>query len=680
MQSIAWYVNRLRTMSSAEIWWRINALVDTVTERVRVTRGTVPGPTFQPGFDQQGSFTPTFRLVDVPIGTWNKTSATEQETKWCKQLTDKADKILEHRLSFFDLEDQFLGSPINWHIDHSAKIQGPLDHIMSVNYRDFKKFGDCKLVWEPNRHHQLVVLGRAYRATGDKKYAQAVVDHIQSWLDNNPYGKGMNWRSPLELGIRLINWVWAIDYIIESDLFAGSVKERIIESIYLHLRDISRKFSQGTSANNHLVGEAAGVFIAASYFNIFVESRTWIESSQKIIEREIQAQTYKDGCTREHALGYQFFVFQFYLFSGLVARHSNRPFSSSYWSTLETIALFIAKLAEGGTELPMFGDRDDGYVLDLGNAVHDINTLMDIGSLMFDHPIFASLRQENSETTFWLTNEQEKQSFTSTYPLNTPTTNDKQNITSFHFEESNYFLLQYGNIDAGNKVSLLIDSAELGFTNIAAHGHADALSFAMRLNDIDLFVDTGTYDYFSYPEWRNYFRKTCAHNTVEVDGQDQSVMQGPFMWAQHANTTCIEWSPNEVGGTFMGRHDGYKRFDDPVTHLRKLNLDGVQQSLQIVDTIKAKAPHKIAIYFHLSEYCEVIHVEDNVCTINMPSGEVHLTIDKDLDIQTVVGNTAQLEPGPGWLSRGYHQKIPVTTIIARGQFAGNHEFSCLLEW
>ena len=105
--------------------------------------------------------------------------------------------------------------------------------------------GDCKLVWEPNRHHHLVVLGRAYRATGDVRYAQAVVEQLQSWLDQCPFGHGMNWRSPLELAIRLINWVWALDLIREAGLLTGRAAARApLHAAWLHLWEIARKFSR----------------------------------------------------------------------------------------------------------------------------------------------------------------------------------------------------------------------------------------------------------------------------------------------------------------------------------------------------------------------------------------------------------------------------------------------------
>jgi len=70
---------------------------------------------------------------------------------------------------------------------------------------------------------------------------------------------------------------------------------------------------------------------------------------------------------------------------------------------------------------------------------------------------------------------------------------------------------------------------ELGFKSIAAHGHADALSFALCAFGKEVFVDPGPTTILPI-RMAHLFPKHRAHNTVVVDDQDQSVMLGPFMW------------------------------------------------------------------------------------------------------------------------------------------------------
>jgi len=666
MQSITWYVKRIKMMSFKEIYWRITSLVNAWFERFRVQIDLVPQVKYLKDVDLQKEFIAGFSVFEGNTADFSPL--------WKKALIAKANVILENKLSYFDLKECHLETPINWHKDHSANIFSSLGHILSINYRDFDKNGDCKLVWEPNRHHQLVVLARAYRVTDEIKYAKGVIEILSSWLEKNPYGKGMNWRSPLELSIRLINWVWAIDLIKDSGLFVGNIRQRILQSVFLHCRDVNSKYSQGTSANNHLVGEAAGVYIASCYFNMMVDASQWRDKSKQILEREIQAQTFADGCTKEHAFSYQFFVYQFYLFTMLVGRWSHDPFTRSYSSTLQSIAKFIALIAEGGNDYPMLGDQDDGYVLDLGDHVHNINALRDVSAYLFSDDVFLSPLPELSESAFWLFNgrieRKHKQQI------------NNINLHSMPFAISGYYLLQAGNIQDQNQASILFDCAELGYTAIAAHGHADALGIVLRINKNDLFVDTGTYDYFSYPKWREHFRKTKAHNCLEVDGLDQSVITGPFMWEQHAKPTLKLWQPSLTGGVVVASHNGYQRLADPVIHERSLELNTATKTIVISDMIQAQGEHRIVLYFHLSEYCQSINFNNNVCTLLLGTDKVKITLPHSLKVDVITGqkNESTGEPSLGWLSRGYHQKKPITTIVLEGSIDSDSAFKTIIEW
>ena len=662
MQEINWYINRLRGMSVREILWRISSLIKSVIDHIRIRFDFLPDSSLINDFEN-----PKFRVSCVEPSCWGEDTS-PQHAEWRDTLVSKAEKISENKLSFFDLKNHFFGNPIDWHSDQSSGHSGPVAPIASVNYRDFPKYGDCKLVWEPNRHHHTVVLARAWRATGDKRYALAVVDQITSWMDSNPVGYGMNWRSPLELGIRLINWVWAIDLIWESGLVNGVFKARLLKSVHLHCWYVTRKYSKGSSANNHLVGEAAGVFIAASYFNCFKECGDWVNQSASILEKEIVSQSYGDGCTREQALGYQFFVLQFYLYAGHIGRLNNKAFSSAYIQRMKRMISFVSHMAEGAFLLPMFGDRDDGYVLDLGNRVEDVDALVDCFSRMSGEMADKS-DCVDSEASFWMFGNKQ----------NSP---DKlvaveADLTSHAFPESGYYLLQSGSASKGNQVSLLFDCGELGYESIAAHGHADALSFSMRLNKVDLFVDPGTYDYFTFPEWRNYFRSTCAHNTLEIDGLDQSENLGPFMWGFKADSECMHWDPSDIGGKVAGKHKGYARLTDPVVHSRSLSLDAKEKTLSIEDCVSASLNHTASIYFHLSECARLISIENNCCYIDLQGREILLKLDSKLEVKAVTGQEA---PIMGWMSRGYHCKEKTTTIIASSDFDAEQTFLSTVYW
>src|SRR5690606_4806822 len=128
---------------------------------------------------------------------------------------------------------------------------------------------------------------------------------------------------------------------------------------------------------------------------------------------------------------------------------------------------------------------------------------------------------------------------------------------------------------------------------IAAHGHADALSFTLSVDGRELFVDPGTYAYHTQARWRAYFRGTAAHNTVRVDGEDQSEPGGNFLWLRKARAGCSLWLSSAQKDTFEGWHDGYLRLPDPVKHRRLLELDKAARILVVEDTLEMSEAHDV---------------------------------------------------------------------------------------
>jgi hypothetical protein len=662
VQPLTWYIRRLRGMSPQEVAWRMRSAMQEAADRCLMSARQRPRPlaAILNGHGTDGAGSP--RFVDVAAGQWAASALRDPQQEWCHRLRTKADRIAAHRLSFFDLEDCHLGDPIDWNRDPKSGKAAPMRFAPWIDYRDFNVTGDCKFVWEPNRHHQLVVLARAYRACGDVRYAKAAVEQLDSWLKQCPYGVGMNWRSPLELGIRLINWVWTLDLLRESGVVDDDFRIRLLNSVYLHLWEITRKYSRGSSANNHLIGEAAGVFIATSYFRDLKNAARWRERSREILCQEILRQTHPDGGTREQALGYHLFVMQFFLIAGILARTTGEDFPAGYWARLEKMLEFIGLLGEGGRP-PLFGDSDDGYVLDLGGERGDARPWLAAGAVLFNRPDFKAWAGEFPEAGWWLLGPQGRNQFDAIRQPDAPS-----GLASRAFPESGYYLLQCGGPGAGGPVSVVFDCGELGMGPLAAHGHADALAFTLRAFGEDVLVDPGTYDYFTYPEWRRYFRSTRAHNTVAIDGLDQSEMLGPFMWGAKANARCVCWQPGAGGGKVIGEHDGYTRLKDPVIHRRTLEWDGPAGLLTVQDEIVARGEHRAEVNFHLAENCRARQAGPHGFEVDFRTGCAMIELDPRLSVRIVQGGE---DPIGGWVSRGYHRKAPSATLVGQCAVAGN---------
>ena len=633
-------------MDIPEITWRMRSLLRDQADAIRIPLGLVPKLASH-NIPATSEFRPGFRCSTMTNEDWKKLRSDNKDV-WLRRLKDKADLILENKLSYFDLEEVDHGNPFNWHRDFSAGIDAPIKLSVRTNYRDFKTNGDCKLVWEPNRHHQLVVLSRAYVATNDRKYAIKVAELLRSWIDANPFGYGMNWKSPLELGVRLINWVWAIDLIRYANVMDDALWQDICQCVYLAIWDCERKFSKGSSANNHLIGEAAGIFIACCYFNTFPHAKKWRESSSKVLEQEIIAQTYPDGCTEEHAFGYQFFVMQFFLLSLRAGNATGNRFSTEYRDRLKKMYRFMDEISADTGTPPNMGDSDNGYVLDLGDLPRNTCELLTVGGHEFG--ITSLLSGIRSETVFWLFGDVPREN----------EIEDKRRKSKL-FSDSGYALLRT------DRLSVFFDCAEIGYGRIAAHGHADCLSFCLSVDGRPVIVDPGTYDYFTSPGWRDHFRQTKAHNTVEIDAVSQSENLGPFMWGQRARPSKIDFHDNEYESFACASHSGYEKLRDPVTHHRSIALNKKSHTCTILDRFECRGKHEILIFFHLDTTFRIEKSTSSTIIIKSPDHELILSGDAST-AQICVANNLEFT---SWISNGYHDRKPSTSIVLRLTTNGN---------
>jgi hypothetical protein len=570
-----------------------------------------------------------------------------------------ADRVLAGRYSFFDLEDCDLGDPPQWNRDPLTHRVAATRPANSIDYRDERVVGNIKYLWEANRHLHLPTLAQAHALTGDARYALAIRAQLDSWFEQCPVGRGPNWVSALELGIRLINWSITWQLIggsrarLFSDAEGAAFRERWLRSIYEHARMVVGNFSRYSSANNHLIGEAAGVLVAASTWPLWPQMRSWGDRCQQILEEECLKQNAPDGGNREQAFSYQTFVIDFLLIAGLAARGRGEDFSPVYWRRLELMIDFLASMTDMAGRLPMIGDADDGYVVRLasepGFSAH--GSLVATGAVLFDRKDLAAKAGAIDGKTVSLLGIEAVRKLTQLKDRGRSGFRPRQ-----QFSESGYYLLGAG-FGTPEEVRLLVDAGALGYLSTAAHGHADALSFVLSIGDREILVDPGTYSYHTEPVWRDYFRSTRAHNTVGIDGLDQSVQAGNFMWSDHARARCVEFHPGPGRQHFVGEHDGYRRLDDPLVHRREIHLDPDARRIEVVDSLVCEGEHLACRSWHFSEACQV---EQEGSTIRVTNGFTQVTFEPGEELERVEIHRG--DDQGGWISRRFGHKQPTTTV------------------
>jgi hypothetical protein len=511
-------------------------------------------------------------------------------------------------------------------------------------------------------------MAQAYALTGDRRHCSALVEHLESWFIACPYGRGPNWASALELGIRLVNW--AIAWQLVSPILDDEFRNRWLTSVYQHAHTIRGWFSAHSSANNHLIGEATGLFIAGITWPHWPESREWVCASKRILEREALAQNAPDGVNREQAVWYQQFVLDMLVLPLLAGKANGEWFSPDYESRVEAMMDFLASIMDAGGNVPMIGDADDGYLVRLEQDADysPYRSILALGALLFRRGDFKLKAGALDDKARWLLGPRADAEFADL------DTNSTRLPMRQAFPDGGYYILGM-EFDTPREIRAVVDAGALGYRSIAAHGHADALSFTLSVGGREFLVDPGTYAYHTQEAWRRYFRGTSAHNTLRVDGLDQSEQGGNFMWTRHARVGCALWLSSTDKDSFEGWHEGYARLEDPVKHRRLIELDKEAAHLLVEDTVEMAAEHELELFFHCAEGCSVEETADGYL-LGRDGIAVRLRLPANGTSEVLRGSVA---PMAGWVSRRFDRRAPTTTIVWRAKLSSSVQLRTELE-
>ncbi|MFD7817119.1 alginate lyase family protein [Streptomyces sp. NPDC059785] len=642
-----WYLRRLSRMGPREIGGRV---ADTVRRRRwRSARPDCP--------DVSGA---EFTAV-LPAGT---VAAVEPDA--AKRLIAEADRLMAGHAEFFGVARDDLADP-DWWYDPKTGRRAPWGYAFDVPYRDEDAAGDIKQIWEPSRHQYLTVLAAAYAVTGDERYAERVAAHLRSWWAGNAPLRGVHWVSGIELGIRLLSWVW-IRRLLDgwpgaAALFEDNPVAR--NQIWHHQRWLAAFPSRGSSANNHAIAEAAGQAAAACAFGWFPASARWRAEALRTLDRQMRANTFGSGLNRELATEYHGLVLELGLAAVAEADAAGVPVPASTRLVLLRMTDALAAVVDGRLRPPRQGDADDGHGLVVDGAGTDRwASLLATGQAVFGRLSWWPEVTGGDVRTPFLTALIEPGTRSVARPASRPA----------HFADAGLTILR-----GPGGIWCRCDGGPHGFLSIAAHAHADALSVEVRHDGVDVLADPGTYCYHGQPEWRRYFRSTLGHNTLELDGADQSGSGGPFLWTRHARSRVLSADTSCADTVrWCAEHDGYQG----TVHRRRVELTSSTRELRVVDEVRG--PHRAArLAFHLGP----------AITADLSGNRAVLTWSRDGEERSAVlelpgelswrAHRGESDPPLGWYSPGFGRKEPATTLIGTGSTgaaARSGEFTTVLRF
>ncbi|MPZ79814.1 MAG: heparinase [Actinophytocola sp.] len=644
--SPGWYLRRLSRMGPREVAGRAGDVL-----RKRRWRKEFTTPAAATWLPRRG-FAPVPALPEVPADA-------------VKRLVETADELMAGRGEYFGVPREDLVAP-DWSADPKTGRRAPEDvYTFDIAYRSEDVVGDIKQLWEPSRHQHLTVLAAAYALTGDERYATRVAEHLRSWWAANPPLHGVHWVSGIELGVRLLSWVW-VRRLLDGWAGAPALFEDnpgALAQIWHHQRWLAAFRSRGSSANNHVIAETAGQLAAASAFAWFPQSVGWRAEAMRALDEHLRANTFDSGLNRELATEYHGLVLELGLAGALEARAAGVAVPESTWLVLARMCDALAAVVDAALHPPRQGDADDGHGLVVdGAGTHRWGSLLATGDVLFGRrdwwptvegtdvrtPLLAALADDLADDL----------EVTAARPAERPT----------HFADAGLTVLRTAR--GTGEIWCRCDGGPHGFLSIAAHAHADALSVEVRHDGVDVLADPGTYCYHGQPGWRSYFRSTLGHNTLELDGRDQSTSGGPFLWTRHARTTVLRVDDSR----WSAEHDGYATGGKPATHRRTVTLD--RGELHITDDVHGRSEHACRLSYHLGPAIEV-ELDGTTARLTWPGHTAELHLPAGLDWSAHRGET---NPPLGWYSPGFGRREPAWTVLGSGRVRGGDTLLTLLRF
>lgn len=538
--------------------------------------------------------------------------------------------------------------PINWGCDF---ISG-FEWAPGLYYKKYKQVNlgdnaDVKVPRELSRSHFLLHLALAYQFKRDSKYAQKAYDLILDWIDANPLMYSINWCCSMDVGIRAMNWVWAISYLQDHEVSEGTIN-KIHGSLYQHGWFIYHNLEGNIFGynNNHYFSDIVGLLHIAVHFQHDKQGNEWFQYALKEFFRELRLQILPCGMLYEGSTHYNRLVLELIIPSITLLQRTGYNIPADIMGRFESMFDFTKQIIMPDGTFPIIADQDNGRGLPWGaDDINDMRYLLSLGASVFNRADFKSLG--NGYNIYCAV-------FGRSY-------NDFNSIPDeTYLPESTYIR------DAGFAVMrkennyLIFNADNQGMYKDSGttiyHTHSDWFSFVLAVKGVSFIVDPGTYVYSSDADKRNLFRSTSMHNTVTVDGMDQEEINPKTLWnmVRKGRVEVMKWVSNSTEDVIVCSHNGYERLENPVNHSRSIRFDKQSNIWQITDTINSSGKHHIESHFHLAEGVSIERKEAGfVLTIH--NVQVLMTIDADHKVIPSIRNCQ--------LSKSYGQIMDSKEIV-----------------
>lgn len=534
--------------------------------------------------------------------------------------TGKIDAILGGRFEF-NHETHVLPPRFDWLRNPSADVEW---HILL------------------HKFYYAVGLGLRYRETGSHRYLDAWVDLASTWMDQTPPG----FIAADVTGRRVQNWIYAFHHFagaIGTGVFTPAFLRRFLASLATQVEYLCANL---TPKRNHRTLELYAIFLAGVAFPEFEAAAAWRAFALAGLVENIRCDLLPDGVHCELSTDYHHLVLKNYLCVRRLAGMNG----------IAVPAVMDERLVRA-LEFSLHVHKPDGIVPSLSDG--DARSFRDLllqGAEIFgreDMRYVATLGAEG-----------------------TPPRKRAQG-----FGDGGYYVLRsgwgQGRLAYTDEHFLVFDCGPLGEGN---HGHLDCLSFELAAHGRSVVVDPGRFTYSEAGDvnWRVRFRGTASHNTVTVDGRNQTRYEPKAVkpGTRHAPGSVrhrIAGPAPEAALTRFVVEEGFgllhgvaRSHEYPVVHDRRIAFVFGEYWV-VLDTLVSETSHRYDQWFHLTEHAQdATHVRRHRGTVSVASPGLLVAHEDRDDVD------AGVEPGRVSYRYGEAFDAPVVRITqtARtGRFA-----------
>lgn len=434
--------------------------------------------------------------------------------------------VLINTIPELDFDPVFLAK---FPVEELMEDQVTLLHETEIFHWDSQwEFPNHTPLWNYNLHYfeYLFPLVRTYKVTGDRQYLAKVKDMIQAWIWQNPrQNNGVGWAS-YPIALRLTNWL-AVYGHLEQEFNKDDEFHKVFIASTWEQYDCLAHHLERDLLGNHYYEDLKALILCALFFN----DKRILKKALDEFHKQCREQILPDGMHFELSPMYHKLIFEDLMRVAVALRGADKK-DDEIESYLQSMLDVAYSLEEGLDRIPLFNDC--GH-----NVAKSLDALCAAAKVYFNLiPNFKS-----------------------------------------KLPDSGYYIFKWSDW------KMIVDAGQPGPMYLPGHAHCDAMSFELFKAGKPVIVNCGTYAYQC--DIRAFFRSTAAHNTVQVEGVEQSQCWGAFRMGKRSRVEVLDSDEKHIV-TLMKDQAG-------VQVKRTITID--ENSLRVAD----ESCERIISYIHLCD-------------------------------------------------------------------------------